>query len=315
MGTLNLLQGSFTGKVGAIVGTRHKSTHIAKAAVFSKAPPTPLQDAALDAFICLNRLSSIIAKKCWDYLGLQATDIHKHNAVARHLKISISNNKWQPELIKYTIPNDKISAIGQTVIDSTNSIATTSITPHSSYTVSAGEKYFLVLLNQMAQPQAFSFGDFAEKQFSFPIKYSSDFSYSVLSFIMSPNRKSFYLHGFNYTTSVIIRSNTNWNSTNEYYKINSVIWKKTYTFSFKCKLYRMFLYVPCNVEKDKLLGADVAVNSTSDAVYLLSDVLDDGSIPVKFISSQEDKTLVELNLPPYEEGENITVYVTLSAVM
>jgi hypothetical protein len=56
MGTMNLLTGSFDGKVGKVVGSKWKSLHTIRSAVDGKAPSTATQTAALLAFGSLQRV-------------------------------------------------------------------------------------------------------------------------------------------------------------------------------------------------------------------------------------------------------------------
>lgn len=106
MGKMNLLTSSYVGKVGATYGVKQRKTHFAKAVPFSHSPHNEKQTAAVAAFTLLNRLSAVIAKKMWKYLGLSDRQMYRSNAVAQWLKSTLVNNNFVLSEIAQVIPMD-----------------------------------------------------------------------------------------------------------------------------------------------------------------------------------------------------------------
>lgn len=111
MGKLNLLTGSFTGSLGVHYGAKTLSGVSIKARPFSKTPPTKKQTDCVRSFEALNRISSSISKKFWQFLLLSDKTVLKHNAVATWLKVSIENHQFNPSAIGSIIPEDGTASI------------------------------------------------------------------------------------------------------------------------------------------------------------------------------------------------------------
>lgn len=103
---MNLLTSSYTGKVGATYGVKQRKTHFVKAVPFSHSPHNEKQEAAVAAFTLLNRLSAVIAKKMWKYLGLSDRQMYRSNAVAQWLKSTLVNNSFILSEMAQVIPMD-----------------------------------------------------------------------------------------------------------------------------------------------------------------------------------------------------------------
>lgn len=86
MGKVNLLTGSYVGKVGEQYGSDWKGIHCIKAVPFSHAPHSETQTKSVRAFECVNRIAGSLAKKFWKNLNLSDRKMLKHNAVAQFLK-------------------------------------------------------------------------------------------------------------------------------------------------------------------------------------------------------------------------------------
>lgn len=108
----NLLNGSFRGAVGTMVGEKWKNKKTVHTRVFSKSPPTEKQTKNVRAFECLNRLASAMANKFYPWLGLTNKEMYPHNAVARWLKPLIETHTFNPGVIQDIIEKD-----GSAVID------------------------------------------------------------------------------------------------------------------------------------------------------------------------------------------------------
>lgn len=62
MGEINLLQGGFTGKVGAVVGEKLHGKYRIQSEIFGKAPLTDKQKIALYNMTYINRFASVLSK-------------------------------------------------------------------------------------------------------------------------------------------------------------------------------------------------------------------------------------------------------------
>lgn len=109
----NLLNGSFRGAVGTMVGEKWKNKKTVHTRVFSKSPPTEKQTKNVRAFECLNRLASAMANKFYPWLGLTNKEMYPHNAVARWLKPLIADHSFNPEVIQDIIEEDGLATIDE----------------------------------------------------------------------------------------------------------------------------------------------------------------------------------------------------------
>ena len=109
----NLLNGSFRGAVGTMVGEKWKNKKTVHTRVFSKSPPTEKQTKNVRAFECLNRLASAMANKFYPWLGLTNKEMYPHNAVARWLKPLIRDHSFNPEVIQSIIEKDDSAVIDE----------------------------------------------------------------------------------------------------------------------------------------------------------------------------------------------------------
>lgn len=101
-----MLIGGFYGKAGSMVGQKWKNKTQVHSRVFSKSPPTELQTESVRSFECLNRVASAIAKKWWNWLGLSDKSMHRHNAVAKLLRDSVSQHFFNPGLFGRVFKSD-----------------------------------------------------------------------------------------------------------------------------------------------------------------------------------------------------------------
>lgn len=125
MATINLLKGSIQGSLGAFTGVRHKKTNVIKKKIWTKSPPSSKQTNAVRAFECLNRLSSVLAKKFWYHMGLSQGKMHKHNAVAKYLKPMVSEGQFSLLKLSAVIEDDGINQIPLCTFNQLNSQITT----------------------------------------------------------------------------------------------------------------------------------------------------------------------------------------------
>lgn len=97
MGKLDLLNSAYTGSVGETTGAKWKGQHVVKGKIWSKTPPSITQTKSVRAFEALNRVGSAISAKWFYWLGIKAATMHKHNAVARLLKDTVSEHEFTPQ--------------------------------------------------------------------------------------------------------------------------------------------------------------------------------------------------------------------------
>lgn len=94
MATLNLLNGSFNGKMGSVYGTRQYRKHFAKAIPFSHAPHSATQTDCVRAFEVLNRISATVARNFAQSLPISYSKMSKMNAVAKLFKPTIKTHSF-----------------------------------------------------------------------------------------------------------------------------------------------------------------------------------------------------------------------------
>lgn len=128
MAEQKLIQGTFVGRVGKIVGQIQKGQPIIKSTSNGLVKTTKNQKKAVRAFECLNRLASAIAKQLWDSLNLSDKTMHKHNAVAQWLKLTIADKTFNLTKINQVIPLSDLLIIDNFTINQAEGILQVDIT-------------------------------------------------------------------------------------------------------------------------------------------------------------------------------------------
>lgn len=100
MATINLLNGSFNGKLGSLYGTKEYGKSFVKAIPFAHAPHNQTQTNCVRAFEVLNRVSAKVAKDYFYHLPLSSKKMSKMNAVAQFLKPLIKNHVFEGQNIQ-----------------------------------------------------------------------------------------------------------------------------------------------------------------------------------------------------------------------
>lgn len=100
MGTMNLLTGSFDGKVGKVVGSKWKSLHTIRSAVDGKAPSTATQTAALLAFGSLQRVIRKIQTVIQPTIYNPCPKMTEQNAWVHLSKTAVDGGVFNPGGIK-----------------------------------------------------------------------------------------------------------------------------------------------------------------------------------------------------------------------
>lgn len=112
MAEQNLLKGAFYGRVGEMVGFKHRDKVAIRTTSNHIVHITQNQRRAVRAFEVLNRVSSVISKNLYSYMGLRSAKMLKHNQVAKLLKATVEGGAF--DIIK----------IGQTFAPSTQNAIT-----------------------------------------------------------------------------------------------------------------------------------------------------------------------------------------------
>jgi hypothetical protein len=107
MAFLNLLNGSFKGKLGSVSGTKVHGVSVVRAVPFSKAPASEAQSGSFVAFYSLNRIASKISSLFWNYLNLSDKKMLRHNAVSSWLSPCIADHVFDPYLISSVIGTER----------------------------------------------------------------------------------------------------------------------------------------------------------------------------------------------------------------
>lgn len=100
MATINLLSGSFNGKLGSLYGTKEYGKRFIKAIPFAHAPHNRTQTNCVRAFEILNRISAKVAKDYFYHLPLSSKKMSKMNAVAQFFKPLIKNHVFEGQNIQ-----------------------------------------------------------------------------------------------------------------------------------------------------------------------------------------------------------------------
>lgn len=124
MATMNILQANIRGTIGAETGCRVKGKNVLKKRIWSKTPNNEVQEGSVRAFECLNRLSSSIAKKYWNWMGLKQGNMNKHNVIAHEFRAIVREHKFQPSNLSERIPLGDAIKVNAFSVDMTTSTVT-----------------------------------------------------------------------------------------------------------------------------------------------------------------------------------------------
>lgn len=151
MAFFDLLKASYNGKLGETVGANYKGIPTVRSRTWSKAPASNIQTGALRAFECLNRLASALARVAWPYLGLLAVKMHPHNAIARWLKVLISEKTFDISRLKDVIPQSEKITITTFILDVNLRTLSLRVDVASGYAPAPGETLIVIVLDDLGR--------------------------------------------------------------------------------------------------------------------------------------------------------------------
>jgi hypothetical protein len=198
MAEMNLLKSTFTGSLGRVTGASWKGKPVVKARIFSKAPPSNAQTQSVRAFEALNRISAVIAKQGFSYMGLSQKTLLPHNAVAKLLKPIIKNHVFDIKNAVEVMPKDGDQVILGFTHNKTTEQATLKIGLGSSFVPVTGTKTFINVFNQYGYSFFSDFIDTSDYSKSFFMPYSPENQYNAMIFMSEPAYKGVFLHGLDF---------------------------------------------------------------------------------------------------------------------
>jgi hypothetical protein len=198
MAVMNLLKSTFEGSLGRVTGANWKGKPVVKARIFSKAPPSNAQTQSVRAFEALNRISAVIAKQGFSYMGLSQKTMNPHNAVAKFLKPIIKNHVFDIANAIEIIPKDQSQLILGFTHNKTAETATLNIGLGPSFVPLTGTKTFINVFNQYGVSFFSDFIDTSDYLKSFFMPYSPEFEYNAMIFMSEPAYKGVFLHGLDF---------------------------------------------------------------------------------------------------------------------
>jgi hypothetical protein len=198
MAEMNLLKSTFTGSLGRVTGSNWKGKPVVKARIFSKAPPSNAQTQSVRAFEALNRISAVIAKQGFSYMGLSQKTLLPHNAVAKLLKPIIKNHVFDIKNAVEILPKDGDQVILGFTHNKTTEQATLKIGLGPSFVPVTGTKTFINVFNQYGDSFFSDFIDTSDYSKSFFMPFSPDFQYNAMVFMSEPAYKGVFLHGLDF---------------------------------------------------------------------------------------------------------------------
>lgn len=148
MGRLNLLKGSFEGKVGEIYGAKQRRKCFAKAVPFSHTPHNSAQKNAFSAFQCLVRLSSGLSKYAWYMFGFYAKDMSKHNKICQFLRPLVSGGVFNlPKIADLLYKDGSFTLSGLIVAEPQTSLSVDFAVSAKTSPTASLESFFCVVNN------------------------------------------------------------------------------------------------------------------------------------------------------------------------
>lgn len=196
MAFLNLLGGTFIGRLGTYYGSRSRTGVKMRVVPFSKAPATEPQVANVRCFEALNRVAAIIARVFWDYLNLNQGDMHKHNRVVAWLKACIVTHVFVPADIATVIPEDGSLEITDFTINAPALIGHLTFTLTAPYPSATGGAYLFVIFDQYGYRVAYGVGDGSGSDFDFSGIFVPGRTYYAMAFRSDQVGGVFVPHGY-----------------------------------------------------------------------------------------------------------------------
>jgi hypothetical protein len=227
MAEMNLLKGSFTGRLGRVCGTTWKGKAVVKASIFSKAPPSNAQTRSVRAFEALNRLSAAIARQGFTYMGLSQKTLLPHNAVAKFLKPLVKNHVFDIANTVEVIKKDGSQVILGFVYNKTTEIATLKIGLGDEYIPLTGTKTFINVFNQYGISFFGELIDTQDYEKSFFMPYSPENEYNAMIFIAEPAYKGVFLHGLDFKKGAGMQYSTDEQLTGDLWIDGQPIYQRT----------------------------------------------------------------------------------------
>jgi len=233
MAFLNLLQGSFTGRLGELTGARWKGIPTVRSAVFSKAPPTAQQTANVRAFEKLNRIGSAIARMGFAHTGLSAKGIHPHNAVARWLKPAIRGGVFNPANIEEVIPATKDIVLGGFTLDFLTGVFNINILPYARYIPPHGSKLFVLVFDDNGQVIWSKLSDTFNLQVRFQQPIFDIPVFSIMAFTSIQSDKGLVIKNFIYKRGTGMRYSLDEQPTGDLWLDGRPIYVRSFTIPWE----------------------------------------------------------------------------------
>lgn len=196
MAYINLLKGNFTQRLGTFYGAKQKTGVVLKCIPFSKAPPTKTQTESVRAFEALNRVSAIIAKEMWPYLGLKQGNMHKHNRVASWLASCVTGHIFSPFRMQDVIPSDGTATITSFTLYHLNDYGNVTGTVSPPDPSLSGGKTLVLVFDNFGHSYFHKAIDGLSFNFNFYCVFFPTTHYYAVVFRSDKTEKGFNVHGF-----------------------------------------------------------------------------------------------------------------------
>ena len=148
MAEQNLLKGAFYGRVGGMVGFKHRDKVAIRTTSNHIVHITRNQRRAVRAFEVLNRVSSIISKNLYRYMGLRSAKMLKHNQIAQLLKATVEGGAFDITKIGQTFAPSTLNAITNFTCDIATGVVEVAGTCGSQNPVAEGRHILMFIIDQ-----------------------------------------------------------------------------------------------------------------------------------------------------------------------
>jgi hypothetical protein len=267
MAEMNLLKSNFSGTLGRLCGTTWKGKSVVKAKPFSKAPPSKAQTQSVRAFEALNRISAVIAKQGFSYMGLSQKTMLPHNAVAKFLKPIIENHQFDISKASKVIPQDGDQLILGFTFNRSTETGTLNIGLGSSFVPLTGTKTFILVFNQFGQHLFSDFIDTSDYSKSFFMPYSPEYQYNAMIFMSEPAYKGVLLHGLDFKKGAGMQYSLDEQLTGDLWLDGKPIYQRSYSDTINLTALKPTLIVLPN-KVDNIISFDSFIqnNATTEII-------------------------------------------------
>lgn len=198
MARQDLLNGAYHGGLGGTVGFKHRDKKVLRMKANHIVHIGQKQRRAVRAFEVLNRVSSIIAKNLYQYMGLKSNTMLKHNQIAQLLKATVQGGTFDISKIGEVFQPTGENTIETLFADISTALVRVVALTSEPVETDPSKKVFLFLIDQLGHSiySQFIATQRTEVEFLYPLEQGLQ-TFAVMLTVDTSGQKPIY-KGFTY---------------------------------------------------------------------------------------------------------------------